>query len=274
VISPTRIEKTGVPGRKRVRAKVHRIDWPTSDVTIIHLRFPTGVRVPFRAGQYLRIMLSDGSSRNYSMANAPSECDGAQLHVKRIPGGLFSDVAVASLEVGSSLEVELPYGEFTMDPDGAAKAILMATGTGFAPFKSLIENQIRRGRTRPMHLYWGARTETTLYLPSLAERWTRHSWFTFTPVLSSPSPAWAGRHGYVQDAVLADYPDLSAVEVFACGSTSMIDCARNVLVPQGGLCTESFHSDAFVPSGETTAAEPASSDPRDVTISRPVAHTS
>jgi NAD(P)H-flavin reductase/ferredoxin len=247
-ITPSRIRRAENVARKKLQAKVHKIEWQTTDVIVLQLRFPNGIRAAFKAGQYLRLFLPDGSTRNYSMANPPNENDGVQLHIRRIIGGVFSDVTLKSLSTGARMSVELPFGEFSMDTTLSLPAILLATGTGFAPVKSMVEDQIRRRTTRPMHLFWGARTEEDLYMSSLPQRWTKFPWFSFTPVLSAPSSEWAGAVGHVQDIAISQYSDLSGAEAFVCGSLSMVEAAKSALCSRAGLRGHDFYSDAFVSS--------------------------
>jgi NAD(P)H-flavin reductase/ferredoxin len=254
-IAPRRIDRRGQPDRKTVTAKVHRITRPAADVVALHLRLPTGQRARFRAGQYLRVLLPDGDSRNYSMANPPHQNDTVLLHIRVVPGGRFSEGVLAGLEKGDRLTVELPYGEFSIDAESDGPAVLLATGTGFAPVKSIVEDQIKRRAERPMHLYWGARREEDLYLHDLATGWAaRAPWFTYTPVLSQPGPGWTGRTGWVHRAALEDHPDLGGHEVYACGSPAMTSAAQEDLVLRGGLSPDRFFCDAFVPSGEPVTA--------------------
>jgi CDP-4-dehydro-6-deoxyglucose reductase, E3 len=254
--SPRSFRPSRPPRRKTIQARVYRIRRPAPQVTIIDLRFPIGLRAPFRAGQYLRVLLEDGDSRLYSMANSPRHNDGAQLHVRTEPGGLFSGRTVPGLVRGDPVRVELPFGEFVLypeDPDseepGPRPIIFLATGTGFAPLKSMIEDKIARRDRRPVHLYWGGREPADVYLAELARHWAaRHPWLEFTPVVSRPLPGWTGVTGWVQRAVLTDHPDLRDYEVYACGSEAMTHSAGDTLIQQGGLPPERFHADAFVAS--------------------------
>jgi NAD(P)H-flavin reductase/ferredoxin len=255
-IAPQRITRREAPQRRTVEAKVHKITAAAPDVTLVGLRFPAGVRVKFRAGQYLTVALPGGdprnpsATRNYSMANPPHQNDGALLHVRRVPGGRFSGEVLDKLAKGDLLTVELPFGEFTLDDDSDRPVLLVATGTGFAPVKSMVEDRIKRGGGRPVHLYWGARSRHDLYLDELPERWARkYPWFTFTPVLSRPGPEWPGRSGYVHRAVLADHPDLDGHDVYACGNPDMTAAARAGFTA-AGLDPDRYFCDAFVRSGD------------------------
>jgi CDP-4-dehydro-6-deoxyglucose reductase/3-phenylpropionate/trans-cinnamate dioxygenase ferredoxin reductase subunit len=249
-IAPTRIERSEPPTRRTMAATVHKISYPAPDVAVLALRYPIGKRVRFRAGQYLTVRLPDGDTRNYSMANPPRRNDAVSLHIRRVPGGRFSEGALAGLRRGDQLTVELPFGEFTVDHDSTRPILLVVTGTGFAPAKSIVEDLIARRAARPVRLYWGARRAGDLYLGELAERWAaKHRWFGFTPVLSDPDADWTGRTGPVHRAVLADHPELRGHDVYACGNPAMTAAARDEFHALAGLPPEQFRADAFLPTG-------------------------
>jgi CDP-4-dehydro-6-deoxyglucose reductase/3-phenylpropionate/trans-cinnamate dioxygenase ferredoxin reductase subunit len=160
-IAPTRIERSEPPTRRTMAATVHKISYPAPDVAVLALRYPIGKRVRFRAGQYLTVRLPDGDTRNYSMANPPWRNDAVSLHIRRVPGGRFSEGVLAGLRRGDQLTVELPFGEFTVDHDSTRPILLVVTGTGFAPAKSIIEDLIARRAARPVRLYWGRAAPAT-----------------------------------------------------------------------------------------------------------------
>jgi NAD(P)H-flavin reductase/ferredoxin len=252
VIRPTRIERLDPDARKTVIASVYRVSRPADDVTVLQLRFPAGVRAKFKAGQYLRVNLADGDTRNFSMANPPHESDSAQLHIRHVPGGRFSEAVLAGIEKGDKLEVELPYGDFHLRADRERAIVCLATGTGFAPFKSMIEDLLKRGDRRDVHLYWGGRRRQDLYMADLPARWvTRADWFKFIPVLSEPNPDWNGATGLVHQAVLKNRTDLSGCQVYACGNPLMIRSARRDFENIAGLPCDQFFADPFVPSGNS-----------------------
>ncbi|MBL1418899.1 MAG: 2Fe-2S iron-sulfur cluster binding domain-containing protein [Alphaproteobacteria bacterium] len=252
-IAPKSIKKIEPVSRKVFDAKVRKIEQPTPDVSVISLRFPNGGRSVFLAGQYLSVQMTDGDSRNYSMANPPHKNDGVELHIRHVPGGKFSETILTNLEKGSILSVELPFGTFTLNEEAQTKAILIATGTGFAPIKSIVEDQIKQNSTRALHLYWGGNTETDIYMQTLPQKWAdKYDWFSFTPVLSDPAGDWQGRTGFVHKAVQEDYSDMPNLEVYACGAPMMISAAQEDFCGDSKLKEEAFYSDAFVPSGELT----------------------
>ncbi|MFL9901409.1 2Fe-2S iron-sulfur cluster-binding protein [Paraburkholderia fungorum] len=244
-IAPRKIEKREPVVRKTLDMSVYRVTQPAADVSVVQLRLPTGVRAKFRAGQYLQIELEDGSRRNYSMANPPHESDTVQLHVRHVPGGRFSGSVLRGLEKGQKLRVELPFGEFTLQDESTSPAILLATGTGFAPVKSIVEDAIKRKLGRAIHLYWGARRQEDLYLFELAQKWHASGKLTFVPVLSEPHDGWTGRRGFVHEKVLEDFGSLAGYQVYACGNPAMTNNAHRTFV-EAGLPEEDFFSDAFV----------------------------
>jgi NAD(P)H-flavin reductase/ferredoxin len=254
-IAPKRIERLDPLARKAFAATVFRIERPTADVALVHLRFPAGIRVPFRAGQYLQVLLDDGERRSFSMANPPTEKDGAHLHIRHVPGGRFSETVLARLEPRQKLQIELPYGDFFLRETSEKPIILLATGTGFAPIKSMIEDALKRGLRRSMHLYWGAPTAADLYRLDLPTQWaTRHPHFTFVPVISEASAGWNGRTGLVHHAVLDDHPSLAHHQVYACGNPAMIAAARRDFAAQAGLPPHELYCDAFVTAADSASA--------------------
>src|SRR6516165_9551433 len=156
-IRPKRFERIDIFRRKTITATIFRLARPTPDVTILTVRFPIGLRAPFKAGQYLQVIMEDGDRRNFSMANATRDNDGAELHIRHVPGGKFSVGTLSKLSVGDRLQIEAPYGDFYLRAS-TRPVILLASGTGFAPIKSIIDTAMHAGSRQPMHLYWGART--------------------------------------------------------------------------------------------------------------------
>jgi NAD(P)H-flavin reductase/ferredoxin len=236
---------------KTVKAKVYRMTRAAPDVTILQLRFPAGAKAKFRAGQYLSVKLGDGSFRHFSMANAPHQNDGAELHIRHVPGGRFSQHVAEGLAEGDLLDVSIPFGDFYVREEHDKPIVLLASGTGFAPIKSIVEDAIKRKLTRSMVLYWGARRLEDLYRIDLPRKWeTQLPWFRFVPVLSEAGPAegWEGRTGFVHQAAMDDIATLAEHEVYACGAPAMINAARQGFVQDRHLSRDAFYCDAFVPS--------------------------
>lgn len=237
--------------RKPLAAKVLRIDRPSSDVAVLKLRFPAGVRAKFKAGQYLKVLLDDGQERCFSMANPPQSNDGVELHIRYLPGGRFAETVFNALKPGDIVNVRLPLGDFTIR-DSEQPLLFMAGGTGFAPVQSMVEDLLRRGVQRPISVYFGARTPDQLYPSSVVDKWReRRPELRYVPVVSQPQDAdgWNGRTGYVHAALLEDHPSLVGQAVYACGAPAMIEAARAAFIA-AGLAPEDFRCDPFVPAEE------------------------
>jgi len=232
-------------------ARVEKVEKPAEDVAILSLKLPAGERLQFLAGQYIDILLKDGKRRSFSMANAPHDDALIQLHVRKSPGGAFSNYVFDQMKERSILRFEGPLGTFYLREDSDKPLIFVAGGTGFAPVKALVEHCLHEGTDRPMVLYWGVRSLKDLYMRELPGRWQReHATFTYIPVLSDPLPedGWTGRTGLVHQAVLDDFADLSGYQVYACGAPGMTDVARKTFVEARGLPEDEFYCDAFTPS--------------------------
>jgi CDP-4-dehydro-6-deoxyglucose reductase len=131
--------------------------------------------------------------------------------------------------------------------------ILLASGTGFAPIKALIEHMQFRGIQRPMTLYWGGRRPADLYLDDWVKaQMNAMPQLKYVPVISNalPEDNWTGRTGFVHRAVLEDFPDLSAFQVYACGAPIVVDSARKEYSEVGKLPPEDFYADAFTTEAE------------------------
>jgi CDP-4-dehydro-6-deoxyglucose reductase, E3 len=234
--------------------RVQKMERMADDVIGLYLRLPANERLQFLSGQYLEFLLKDGSRRSFSMANAPHDDELIQLHVRHVAGGQFTDHVFGKMKERDILRMEGPLGTFFLREDSAKPIVFVASGTGFAPIKSIIEAARRKGVTRPMTLYWGGRRPKDLYMNALAETWVGPQ-FRYIPVISDamPSDGWNGRTGFVHRAVMEDFPDLSGHQVYACGVPVMVDAARRDFTQQCKLPEEEFFADSF-----TTQADLAS----------------
>lgn len=248
VIASREVGTAGGMPVKTLPARVQEMTLLAPDVMRIRLRLPASERFQFLAGQYVDILLKDGGRRSFSLAHAPHADECLELHVRRVPGGRFTTHVFETMRARDILRLEGPHGAFYLREDSAKPVILLAGGTGFAPIKSLVEHAFRQESDRPMTLYWGARDRAGLYLDDLAAGWAgSHDGFGYVPVLSEPaaSDAWRGRTGLVHRAVMADFPDLSGHQVYACGAPAMIEAARNDLMGACNLKVEDFFADSF-----------------------------
>ena len=236
-------------------ATIHKV---APDVVVISLQLPANEALAYRAGQYIEFMLKDGKRRSYSMANAPSSLDSPiTLHIRHMAGGLFSEHVFGTMKERDILRFEGPLGTFFLREESDKPIVLLASGTGFAPIKALVEHLLHLKSTRPVSLYWGGRRPHDLYMNALCEQWAAIvPNLRYVPVVSEAllEDQWRGRTGFVHAAVMHDLPDLSGYQVYACGAPIMVDSAQRDFVAQCALPAEEFFADAF-----TTEADLAQS---------------
>jgi CDP-4-dehydro-6-deoxyglucose reductase len=246
---------------KMLPCRVQKLERLADDVIVLYLRLPANERLQFLAGQYIEFLLKDGSRRSFSMGNAPHDDELIQLHVRHVPGGQFTAHVFGKMKERDILRLEGPLGTFFLREDSAKPIVFVASGTGFAPIKSIIEHALRKGVTRPMVLYWGGRRPKDLYMNELPQKWAAEhpQQFRYIPVVSDalPEDNWSGRTGFVHRAVMEDFPDLSAHQVYACGVPVMVDAAKRDFIQQCRLPEDEFYADSFTTQADLAQAAPS-----------------
>jgi CDP-4-dehydro-6-deoxyglucose reductase len=233
---------------RKMPSRVSTLEKVASDVIVMTLQLPANETLKFRAGQYIEFMLKDGKRRSYSLATAPDQNQPLALHIRHMPGGLFTDQVFSTMKERDILRFEGPMGTFFVRDDSDKPMVLLASGTGFAPIKAIVDHLRAQGSQRQMTLYWGGRRPQDLYMDALCREWAATlPNFKYVPVLSNllPEDHWAGRTGFVHQAVMADLPDLSGHQVYACGAPIMVESAKKDFVAQCGLPEDEFYADAF-----------------------------
>jgi CDP-4-dehydro-6-deoxyglucose reductase, E3 len=243
---------------KTLPCRVARRSLLAPDVVELRLQLPASERLQFLAGQFLDILLKGGERRSYSLANAPHDDQHLVLHVKKVPGGRFSDAAFNEMKEKALLRIEGPLGSFILDEESQRPRLFVGGGTGFAPLKSMIDHLVEQGLQQPVHLFWGARDAVGIYAPEwLQEQSVRAGDnFRFTPVLSEVQAdevaGYPAAAGWLHDAVLSLYPDLSDFDVYMAGPPPMIRAARTAFVA-AGLPEDRLFYDSFEPAAKTEA---------------------
>jgi CDP-4-dehydro-6-deoxyglucose reductase len=262
------VEARSVPGAGefavlKMPTRVLAIERAAPDVVVLKLQLPANQLLQYRAGQYIEFILQGqaaGARRSYSMANAPGRLGSPpaiELHIRHMPGGLFTDRVFGAMKEKEILRLEGPFGSFFLREESTKPIILLASGTGFAPIKAIVQQMQDKGIRRDTVLYWGARRRADLY---------QHNWcieaaaampnLRYVPVLSEAreDDAWSGRTGFVHQAVMADWPDLSGHQVYACGAPVMVDAAQRDFVALCGLPADEFFADAFTSEADKHGA--------------------
>ncbi|MEQ1686925.1 MAG: CDP-6-deoxy-delta-3,4-glucoseen reductase [Burkholderiaceae bacterium] len=259
------IEARTVPGAgefpvRKMPSRVTSIAKPAPDVAILQLQLPANDVLQYHAGQYVEFILRDNSRRSYSMANAPhtqTDKPGIELHIRHLPGGKFTDHVFGAMKEKDILRVEGPFGSFFLREDTDKPMILLASGTGFAPIKAIIEHMQFKNSQRHAVLYWGCRSKADLYLHdwalAAAEKMPN---LQYIPVLSEPKieDAWPGRTGLVHQAVMHDHPNLMNHQVYACGVPIMVESAQRDFVMKAGLPDDEFYADSFTSEADKHGA--------------------
>ncbi len=242
---------------KKLPCRVQKMERLADDVMVLQLKLPANEKLVFLAGQYIEFLLKDGSRRSFSIANPPHDAALIELHVRRVAGGQFTDHVFGKMKERDILRCEGPFGTFFLREDSDKPIVFVASGTGFAPIKAVIEHMFHKSIARPMTLYWGGRRPKDLYMNALAQRWTAaQPDFKYVPVISDalPEDNWNGRTGFVHRAVMQDFPDLSGHQVYACGVPIMVDSAKRDIIAQCRLPEDEFYADSFTTQADMAAS--------------------
>lgn len=238
-----------LPEVKTLPCRIHSLEMLATDVLKVGLRLPPTAKFAFIPGQYVNVIGPAGIRRSYSLASAGTGENLLELHVRSVEGGAMSDYWFNQAKVNDLLRLNGPLGTFFLNKSGGINLVFLATGTGIAPVKAMLEHlDGLPAEQKPcsVTVVWGGRTERDLYL-DVAALPGNHK---YIPVLSRGGEDWSGARGYVQAVLLESHPNLSEAIVYACGSDAMIHSAKSALTASG-LPSKNFYSDAFVCSAST-----------------------
>ena len=257
VLESRQVSEAGANPIKKMPSRVTLLEKKSHDVMRVLLQLPANDTFVYSAGQSIEFILRDGVRRSYSIAAAPhhlvktdtTPSAPLELHIRHLPGGKFTDHVFGAMKEKEILRIEGPYGSFYLREDSTKPIIFLASGTGFAPIKAIIELMQYKGISRPATLYWGGRRPADLYLDDWVNaRLVEMPNLKYVQVISNalPEDAWTGRTGFVHAAVLEDFPDLSAYQVYACGAPIVVDSAKGAYLSAGNLPEDEFFADAFI----------------------------
>lgn len=229
----------------RLQARIAGLQPLGPGVTHLELDLPDDHGLLCLPGQHVNLHFVDEQHRSFSLASPPSG-NRIDFHIRTVAGGWFTDGVLRTLQPGQTLDVELPMGSFTYHAEDYRPLVMVATGTGLAPIKSILESLFDDGDCPPVSLYWGMRTLEDLYLHEQIARWGERLYeFQYVPVLSRPGAGWTGRTGHVQQAVVQDLPDLSEHALYLCGSPQMIVDAKTLFASHGADMAH-VYADSFL----------------------------
>jgi len=236
-----------LPPIKTLPCKIHNIKRATENVLVVSLRFPPSTEFSFIPGQYVDIIGPNNIRRSYSIANADFAEKLLELHIGLVEDGIMSNYWFNHAQVNDLLYLNGPLGTFFIREPQQLNLYFLATGTGIAPIKAMLESMNDlpvENKPSSITVLWGGRRPEDLYIDFNSKSGDHR----FIPVCSRSDNTWAGAKGYVQDVLLELNPDLSNSVVYACGSDAMIQNAWELLAAHG-LSSKYFYSDVFVSSG-------------------------
>jgi CDP-4-dehydro-6-deoxyglucose reductase len=234
--------EVALPEIKLYPCRVHALTRIAPDVLQVLLRLPPTVQFTFLPGQYIEVIGEGGAHRAYSIAGVSGNL--LELHIRKVTGGWMSRYWFEHAKPNDLLRLRGPKGTFFLRDCTGLDLVFLATGTGIAPVKAILEDFLpsdARTSARKVSVFWGGRTSADLYFDVAG----LGSTIQYLPVLSRAGAGWTGARGYVQEVFLQMKPDLMNSIVYACGSETMIHSARTQLL-RAGLPEGRFFSDAFV----------------------------
>ena len=239
------------PARK-MPCRVTQLNKLSHDVMEVTLQLPAKAPFQFHAGQYIDFILADGQRRSYSIATAPftlnPDTPSVQLHIRHLPGGKFTDHVFGSMKEKEILRMEGPFGSFYIHDTSTGPIVFLASGTGFAPIKAMLEQMAETGLTRPISLYWGANRPADLYMHQWMQDFAaKHPQVSYIPVISNAQPedTWDGLRGLALDVMLQQHPNMADYQLYACGAPAMVHAAQEKAIGQNQLPSDAFFADAF-----------------------------
>jgi CDP-4-dehydro-6-deoxyglucose reductase len=231
---------------KLLPSKIDSITQISNTIMVVVLRLPPSSKLEYYAGQYVEVIIGN-LKRSYSIANSPTSANRLELHIKKVGQGSMSEYWFQRAKKDNTLHISGPFGTFFLRNVVGQDLVFLATGTGIAPVKAILESLNKKPKNEQpdsVTVYWGGRTANDLYWDLSEPKYP----IKYEPVLSRPLANWSGAVGYVQNAFLNTSPNLAKTVVYACGSEEMIRSANELLIDQG-LDEGRFYSDSFVATG-------------------------
>lgn len=224
----------------------------THDMRHLTVRLVEPSEIKFFPGQYMDFVVPGTTeTRSFSMANTPNREGRYEFVIKIYPDGLFSEYLDKRVRVGDRLEVEAPFGTFTLRQNRISPLVFVGGGAGLAPVLGLLRAMVEGGVERRATFYYGARTARDLcFEREIAELAARLPGFRFVPALSEPDgTGWDGETGLITDVLSRNETDLKGADAYVCGPPPMVDAAIATLTRLGVGEANIFY-DKFTTTGE------------------------
>lgn len=209
-------------------------------------------RISFKAGQFVLFDVplvedpNDIQPRAYSIASPPTSDRELTFVVMNKEGGRATRWVKEALKIGDSVRIQGPFGVFTLREENPKEYVFVATGTGLAPFTSMLPHILSKGDRRPMHLFFCVRYEEDLfYVEELKLLEAQYSNFHAHISLSQPTERWQGLRGRVQEIIPTIMKDFSRIQTYICGSPDMVRSMKNWFFERG-VAKPDMHAEGYV----------------------------
>lgn len=241
---------------KIMPARVNKLSQLSHDVMQLELKLPESQRMQFLAGQYIEVLLKGGKRRAFSIANAPHQDEFIVLQIRHVPGGYFSGHVFDEMKEKALLRIEGPFGGFILNEESERPIIMIGGGTGFAPLNGMLEHAHSLEMKNKIYLFNGVRAKRDIYMqPMIDALQAKMPDLESTIVLSDPEADdnWTGETGFVHEAVLKQFDDLSGFDIYMSGPPPMVNAAKDAFLKQGAK-EDHMYSDAFEYSADAQQA--------------------
>ncbi|RKZ33715.1 MAG: hypothetical protein DRQ37_08580, partial [Gammaproteobacteria bacterium] len=239
---------------QKIRGRVHRLEQLSDDIHVLTVRTQRGRTLRFFAGQRTHLIVDGVGELTAPLANCP--CDGfnLQFHLSRSMDGASVERLLPGLRKGLPVEIEGPYGDFTLDDRATRPVVFIAEGTGFAPIGSLIEHAVNAELERPMRLYWFAARPDGHYRLNYCRAWSDAvDGFDYRALVSettdgAPASAQVISLAMLPELVVDEAAEITACDLYVAGSRKLIDAARSAFTG-AGLASEQLFLEVL-PAGQ------------------------
>lgn len=226
---------------QKIQVEVVKKEQVTEKVYMVTFRLVDPPTIDFRAGQNMMLMIAPGVNRTMSIASPPSKKDELLMVHDISPMGPGSQWTLG-LKVGDRATIVAPTGGMLSFIDSPRRKVMVATGTGIAPFHAMILDK----PSYLMSLYWGLRHEEDVYWETEFETIAAlNTSFRWQLILSQPTQSWTGARGHVTEHLFSSEKNFTNSEFYLCGNKAMIEEVRAKLlerdVPKEQIKTELFY---------------------------------
>ncbi len=239
-VSVRRALRTGLQVQGRVLDK----QWLNDQVLRLRIR----AKLDYIPGQYVTLWKDDVVARSYSLASNPLQDDFLEVHIKHIPGGMFSSWAARELEEGDLLGVQGPLGECIYTADPEQPLLLVAIGTGLAPLCGILRDALAKGHSGPVDLVLGAAADSGFYLVRELQQLAATNANLNIHFIAQRNGAGFAIEGDIYQFCKQAWPDLKGTRIFLCGAGSFVRKMRKQCF-LGGASMADISADVFLPFG-------------------------